>query len=101
GTDQEEACELIRAAKLRCELVEIGGGGRRGTVRDTDPPGGYKLPEGRVVRVRVYGAITVPNVVGLRVDRACEVIESTAPGSGESATPMSCEREATPEAAPS
>jgi beta-lactam-binding protein with PASTA domain len=94
GTPQDEACDRIRAAKLVCDLVEIGtDGGSTGTVKDTDPPGGYRLPENTAVHVHVYGRITVPDVVNLPVGRACELIEN----GGENGPGLTCESEESPD----
>jgi beta-lactam-binding protein with PASTA domain len=98
GTAKQDACDRIRAAKLRCEFVQIGAGGKIGTVRSTDPPGGYQVPEQAVVRIHVYGALTVPNVVDLFIDRACEIVEGGT-GSGETGPAMRCVREVAPEPA--
>lgn len=100
GTAKQDACNRITAANLRCEFVEIGAGGKIGTVRSTDPPGGYQVPEQAVVRIHVYGALTVPNVVDLFIDRACEIVEGGT-GSGETGPVMRCVREVAPEPATS
>jgi hypothetical protein len=74
GTRQDDACTRIKAANLRCDLEEIGAGGPTGTVRDTKPPGGSRVAEQSVVRVSVYGAISVPTVVGQHTGPACDRI---------------------------
>jgi beta-lactam-binding protein with PASTA domain len=74
GTTQTDACNRLNELNLRCEAVEIGSGGPSGTVRDTQPSAGSRVPEHSVVRVQVYGAIPVPNVVSKRTDVACRLI---------------------------
>ncbi|WP_326918617.1 hypothetical protein [Actinophytocola sp.] len=84
GTQQDVACDRVRAVGLRCDIVEVGPGGPTGTVRDTKPLGGSRVPEGSVVRVFVYGPVSVPSVVNLLSDAACAKILSGAgePGAG-------------------
>ncbi|ONI89710.1 hypothetical protein ALI22I_14525 [Saccharothrix sp. ALI-22-I] len=79
GTDRQQACTLVEAAALRCQVVEIGPGGATGTVRDTNPRGGTEAPEGSTVTVHVYGDnVRVPDVVGMLVTPACDSVNAAA-----------------------
>ncbi len=93
GTAKDPACDSIEAAKLRCEPVEVGTEGALGTVRDTDPPGGYKIAENATVRVHVYGGLTVPKIVDLSIDDACTVVEGGTAGA-ESGPAIRCKPQA-------
>lgn len=99
GTQQGAACDRIRAVGLRCDIDEIGPGGPTGTVRETTPAGGKRVPEGSVVRVSVYGPVSVPDVVGQLSDAACTKIQSGArePGAGGQ---LKCAKQPMPGTAP-
>lgn len=74
GTDLDAACQRIVDAGLTCTRVSAGQGGPTNTVIDTNPPAGTLVQKGRPVRVRYYGQVQVPDVVGLPVRNACDQI---------------------------
>lgn len=77
GSDIDEACDRVRAARLVCEPVSVGNDGRMNTVvvdNPTAPPAGAQVPESSRVQVRHYGPTTVPQVVGQYTGAACELI---------------------------
>jgi beta-lactam-binding protein with PASTA domain len=74
GTSEQDACAALAEAELRCAPMAVGAGGAAGTVRDTDPGAGARVPAGTAVRVHVYGPVAVPRLVGLRTQEACGVV---------------------------
>ncbi len=96
GTRRDEACDLVRAAELQCQALDIGVGGETGTVRDTSPRGGARVPEDSTVTVHVYGDNTkVPKVVGRNKKNACETVNTVLAPAGSNV----CDEQAMPTAA--
>ncbi|MEU4448439.1 hypothetical protein AB0K14_30080 [Actinosynnema sp. NPDC050801] len=78
GTARQQACDAVDAVGLVCQAVEVGPGGATGTVRDTQPRGGTRVPEGSTVVVNVYGEnARVPDVIGRRLAAACDSVNTT------------------------
>jgi beta-lactam-binding protein with PASTA domain len=94
GSDIDDACARIRAARLVCEPVSVGDRGTTNTVvasNPTTPPAGVRVPESSRVMVRHYGPTIVPDVLGQYTDSACELIENA---------DLTCVREPLPDVAP-
>jgi beta-lactam-binding protein with PASTA domain len=77
GTPQETACAELGQLNLRCEAVPGGDapGLPTGAVLYTNPAAGKQVVERYRVRVYYVAPLKVPNVVGLRHQKACDTLK--------------------------